>query len=274
MGHFVPLAESVDAGAAGFVEAGGVEDPPGNVGVGGISLTPSPSPRGRGEDGDGPSPRGRGEDGGGPSPGGRGRMGSAAGAAIAPPVVEGSLMPQAGASWSSPSPRTRGSTPRPVPNGRREMPLYKAPADALLNIAAGYVLFCAILPAAVARLRGHDVVSCASSLSVCYSAGWNTARCGRGSTRSPKRTPTLGSSSADPLPHCFRFFFSVCHEDRPCHSQGPLPAALTNRSRVRPCHARSWTAVAPGAPASAPQQRQGRGVKHAAGGEAAGDDHA
>jgi hypothetical protein len=28
MGHFVPLAEGVDAGAAGFVEAGGVEDPP------------------------------------------------------------------------------------------------------------------------------------------------------------------------------------------------------------------------------------------------------
>jgi hypothetical protein len=51
MGHLVPLTEGVDAGAAGFVEAGGVEDPDGEVGVGSISLTHGPSPRGRGEEG-------------------------------------------------------------------------------------------------------------------------------------------------------------------------------------------------------------------------------
>lgn len=28
--------------------------------------------------------------------------------------------------------------------------------DALLNIAAGYVFLCAVLPSLVARLRGHD----------------------------------------------------------------------------------------------------------------------
>jgi hypothetical protein len=44
MGHFVPLAEGVDAGAAGFVEAGGVEDPPGDVGVGGVALALTSGP--------------------------------------------------------------------------------------------------------------------------------------------------------------------------------------------------------------------------------------
>jgi hypothetical protein len=51
MGHFVPLAEGVDAGAAGFVEAGGVEDPLSEVGVGGVALTLCHSHRGRGEEG-------------------------------------------------------------------------------------------------------------------------------------------------------------------------------------------------------------------------------
>jgi hypothetical protein len=58
MGHLVPLAEGVDAGAALLIESGGVEDPAGEVGVGGVALTPGlsaltpgPSPGGRGEEG-------------------------------------------------------------------------------------------------------------------------------------------------------------------------------------------------------------------------------